>query len=84
MAQVVDREVVTRLVADTLVQFGVERSEITAQAKFDELDIDSIDVVELRQAIKNEFGVDIRAADFDKVDTVHDAVALVCRQAGAV
>ncbi|WP_026893882.1 acyl carrier protein [Clostridiisalibacter paucivorans] len=60
------------IVAD---QLEVEESEITMEASFQEdLDADSLDVVELIMAIEDEFDLEIPDEDAEKIKTVKDAV----------
>lgn len=82
MSVALDRDVIARLVTDTLVDFGVDRSQITPEAGFDDLEVDSLDIVELRQTIKRELAIDIAANEFDELDTVGEALALMYRRAG--
>ena len=82
MSADLDRNAIDKLVTDTLVDFGVDRSQITADAKFDDLEVDSLDIVELRQAVKREFAIDIRAAEFDTIETIGQALALIYQRAG--
>ena len=46
------------MIADGLVEIGAEREEISAEATFETLDVDSLDLVEMAQIIDDEFGVD--------------------------
>ena len=67
---------------EALPQFGVEESEITRDATFEELDVDSLDLAELSQIIEDEFGVQLKGEDVAKIKTVGDAVDLVVSRAG--
>jgi acyl carrier protein len=82
MSVALDRNAIDKLVTDTLVDFGVDRSQITADATFDDLEVDSLDIVELRQAVKREFAIDIRATEFDTIETIGQALALIYQRAG--
>jgi acyl carrier protein len=82
MSVALDRDVIGKLVIDTLVDFGVDRSRITPQATFDDLEVDSLDIVELRQTVKRELAIDIRADEFDDIETIGDALELMYRRAG--
>ncbi len=56
-------------------QLGAEESAITLEASFiDDLEADSLDIVELIMAIEEEFGISIPDADAEKVVTVGDVV----------
>jgi acyl carrier protein len=57
-------------------QLGVDESEVTPEASFiDNLNGDSLDLVELIMSLEGEFGVDISDDDAETVRTVGDAVA---------
>ena len=56
-------------------QLGAEESTITLEASFiDDLEADSLDIVELIMGIEEEFGIEIPDADAEKVVTVGDVV----------
>lgn len=61
-------------------QLGVEEDEVTANASFvDDLNADSLDLVELIMSIEEEFGGDIEGLeisdeDAEKIQSVQDAV----------
>ena len=63
-------------------QFGAEPSEITREATFEDLDVDSLDLAELSQIIEDEFGVQLKGDDVGKIKTVGDAIDLVVSRAG--
>ena len=75
MAVVFER--VRKIIAD---QLGVEESEITPQTSFvDDLNADSLDLVELIMSLEEEFEKDgnkfeISDEDAEKITTVQDAV----------
>jgi acyl carrier protein len=74
MATVLER--VQKITAEKL---SVEVAKVTAEASFTEdLNADSLDVVELIMAIEEEFGADkpleISDEDAEKIKTVNDAV----------
>ena len=71
------KEAITTRVTDALVDFGEERENVTLDAEFEQLDIDSLDLVELAQIVEDEYGVEITDTDMDKLRTVGDVVDLV-------
>ena len=75
-------EAVEKVVLDALPQFGADPSEITREATFEDLDVDSLDLAELSQIIEDEFGVQLKGDDVGKIKTVGDAVELVVSRAG--
>lgn len=56
-------------------QLGVDESEVTPQASFvDDLNADSLDLVELIMSLEEEFGMEIPDQDAEKIRTVQEAV----------
>jgi acyl carrier protein len=64
-------------VIDALVEFGEERENVGLDARFEDLEVDSLDLVELAQIVEDEYGVEIKDSDLDKVETVRDVVDLI-------
>ena len=63
-------------------QLGVDESEITASASFqDDLGADSLDVVELVMAFEEAFGIEIPDEDAETIKTVKDAIDYVTSHA---
>ncbi len=81
MATTATTDAVERKVVDTLAQFGPDPSEITREAEFEALDIDSLDLVELGQVVDEEFGVKIDGDDLPQLRTVGDAIDLIVARA---
>jgi acyl carrier protein len=77
MATTVNAEQVEKTISEALPQFGVDASQITRDATFEELDVDSLDLAELSQIIEDEYGVQLKGEDVAKIKTVGDAVDLV-------
>lgn len=71
------REELEQRIADALVEFGAERDDIDASATWNQLDVDSLDLVELAQIMEDEYGVELREADMEQMKTVGDAVEMV-------
>ena len=74
-------ETVEKVVREALPQFGVEPEDITREATFEDLDVDSLDLAELSQIIEDEYGVQLKGEDVAKIKTVGDAVDLVVARA---
>jgi acyl carrier protein len=70
-------EGVEQVIMDGLAELGAERDQITRDATFDDLDVDSLDLVELAQIIEDEFGVELEGEDVKDLRTVGDAIDLV-------
>jgi len=72
-----DTATIQKVVFDSLETFGAEPTEITLDASFEALDIDSLDIAELAQIVDEKFGVEIKSSDAEKIKTVGDVVDLV-------
>ena len=56
-------------------QLGVDEEQVVASASFtDDLNADSLDLVELIMSIEEEFGVEIPDEQAEKIATVGDAM----------
>lgn len=56
-------------------QLGVDADDVTLEATFvDDLDADSLDVVELIMGLETEFDIEIPDEEAEKIKTVGDAV----------
>lgn len=67
MPATVTTEAVMDLIRIELIDSGVEEETITPDAKFDDLDIDSLDAAELMATVKREYGVTIPRAELGDV-----------------
>lgn len=78
MSEINDR--VTKIIVE---QLGVEESEVTSSASFiDDLNADSLDLVELIMALEDEFSegdqkLEIADEDAEKILTVQDAIDFI-------
>lgn len=65
-------------VKDLLVdKFGVEEDEISREATFEDLDLDSLDLVEFALAAEDELGVRITDEEAEQLETLDDTVKLL-------
>ncbi len=70
-----------KMIAD---QLGVEETQVVPSASFaDDLNADSLDLVELIMSIEEEFGVEIPDEDAEKITTVGDALTYLNEHAQA-
>lgn len=53
--------------------------QITPEARFEDLDIDSLDSLEIRLSIEDEFAVEIPEPEWRKVQTVGDILGVLDR-----
>ena len=54
---------------------NVEKSKITGETSFiDDLNLDSLDIVELMMKMEDEFGIEIAEEDTEQLKTVGDLV----------
>jgi acyl carrier protein len=64
-------------VIEALASFGADPSVLTREATLEEVDVDSLDLVELTQVVEERYEIDLESADFKKIKTVGDVVDLV-------
>ncbi|MDW7675143.1 MAG: acyl carrier protein [Bacillota bacterium] len=58
-------------------QLGVEESDVTMETSFQDLEADSLDIVELVMALEEEFDLEISDEDAEKITTVGAAVEYI-------
>jgi acyl carrier protein len=73
----VTTEQVESRVIEALASFGPDADQIARESTFEELDIDSLDLVELAQIVEDEYGVVLKGEDMKGLRTVGDAVDLI-------
>jgi acyl carrier protein len=69
--QLVDR------VFDILVELGPEPEQIHPDATFEELDLDSLDLVEIGQILLQEYGILLEPEHFEGVETIGQAMDVI-------
>jgi acyl carrier protein len=81
MPVAVTTDAVEEKVVETIASFGAPVAEITRASTFEELDVDSLDLVEIAQVIEEEFGVALKGDDVKDIKTVGEAIDLVVSRA---
>jgi acyl carrier protein len=71
-------EVYDRMKKIIVEQLGVDEGDVTPQASFvEDLNADSLDLVELIMSLEEEFNLEISDEDAEKIHTVGDALEYV-------
>ncbi|MFQ6034156.1 MAG: acyl carrier protein [Candidatus Bipolaricaulia bacterium] len=71
-------DVFERVKAIIVEQLGVDESKVTPSASFrEDLEADSLDLVELIMAFEEEFGGEISDEEAQEIQTVGEAVAYI-------
>jgi acyl carrier protein len=73
-------ESVEKVIFDGLEEVGAD-GEISREATLEELDVDSLDLVELAQIVEEEFGVELDGDSVQDVRSVGDVIDLVVARA---
>ena len=64
-------------------QLGVDEADVVPTASFvDDLNADSLDLVELIMSLEEEFGLEISDEDAEKIKTVQDALDYINEHLG--
>jgi acyl carrier protein len=69
-------EGVEQVIFEGLTELGAE-GEISREATFEQLDVDSLDLVELAQIVEDEFGVELQGEDVKDLTNVGQVIDLV-------
>ena len=80
MATAVTTDAVEERLTAAIKEMGAE-GEITRDASFEALDVDSLDLVELAQVVEDEFGVELTGEDVKDLTTIGEAIDLVVAKA---
>jgi acyl carrier protein len=82
MTTQVQSEQVEKVIFDGLAEVGAEPDQITRDAEFEALDVDSLDLVELAQIVEDEFGVRLEGDDLKGITNVGQVIDLVVSKSG--
>ncbi len=69
-------------VIESLVTFGADPDAITREATLEDIDVDSLDLVELTQVVEETYEIDLEGSDFKNIKTVGDVIDLVAAKVG--
>lgn len=81
MPATVTPEAVEQAIVAGIEEIGTD-GEVSREATFEALDLDSLDLVELAQIVEDEFGVELDGDAVKDVRTVGDVIDLVVAKAG--
>ncbi len=76
-------ESIEQYLTEALGQLGAEPSQISRSATFKQLDLDSLDLVELSQMLEETQGIHLTTDDVRQIESVGDAIDLIlAKQSG--
>jgi len=75
----VTQEEVLNKIKEIVPKFGVNPDDVTDSSTLEDLDMDSLDVVEIMQAIEDDLGIRVPDEDLEDLSTIGDAVAAVVK-----
>jgi acyl carrier protein len=81
MPATITEDAIEQKIREVLPQFGIDADQITREATFAELDVDSLDIAELSQIIEDEYAIRLSDDDLASLETIGDTIALVARHA---
>jgi acyl carrier protein len=82
MATTATPQSVEETVTESLVNFGADADAVTRDATLEDIDIDSLDLVELTQVVEEKYDIDLEGSDFKNIKTVGDVVDLIVAKVG--
>ena len=77
MSVTVTPENVEAKVYESLIEFGADPEAVSREARWEDLRVDSLDLVELVQVIEEEYGVQVTGEDIKNLPTVGSVIDLV-------
>ncbi|HEY0345388.1 MAG TPA: phosphopantetheine-binding protein [Solirubrobacteraceae bacterium] len=82
MATTATPQSVEETVTESLVNFGADADAVNRDATLEDIDIDSLDLVELTQVVEEKYDIDLEGSDFKNIKTVGDVVDLIVAKVG--
>jgi acyl carrier protein len=84
MSEVTTNDEIFQNVVAAIVEINpdLEAGQIKTETLFEDIDIDSLDLVEIAQILGDKYDVELKSDSLDETKTVGDAVALIGREAG--
>ena len=70
-------------VMESLKTFGAKAEDVTRDATWDAIDIDSLDLAELAQVVEDEHGVKMQDDDMKDIKTVGEAIDFITEKKAA-
>lgn len=66
-------------IKEIVPKFGVNPDDVKNDSTLEDLDMDSLDVVEIMQAIEDDLGIRVPDEDLEELTTIGDAVDAVVK-----
>jgi acyl carrier protein len=82
MATTATPQSIEEKVTESLVDFGADADAVNRDATLEDIDIDSLDLVELTQVVEEAYDIDLEGSDFKNIKTVGDVVDLIVAKVG--
>ena len=82
MATTATPQSIEETVTESLINFGADADAVTRDATLEDIDIDSLDLVELTQVVEERYDIDLEGSDFKNIKTVGDVVDLIVAKVG--
>ena len=70
-------------VVESLKTFGANADDISREATWEDIDVDSLDLTELSQVVEDEHGVRMEGDDMKQIKTVGDAIDFITEKKSA-
>jgi acyl carrier protein len=70
-------------VIESLKTFGAKAEDITRDATWEDIDVDSLDLAELAQVVEDEHGVKMEGDDMKNITTVGEAIDFITEKKAA-